>query len=211
AEADFNAWYAEEHIHLLSQVPGWQACRRFSLVDSTTRGDSPPRYLALHAYTHLEGFNTPEYKAATNTPWRTRVMDALQGADTRLTLHKALGPTISNPSFESSQNPVYFVSVALSPAPNPEAEADLNAWYAEEHIHLLSQVPGWQACRRFSLVDSTTRGDSPPRYFALHACTHLEGLNTSQYKTVTNTPWRTRVMGGIVATERYTYSLKAGS
>ncbi|KAJ7143510.1 hypothetical protein C8R43DRAFT_1014449 [Mycena crocata] len=71
ADETFNDWYAEEHIPMLSVVPGWRSSRRFRLVTAST---SPPHYLALHEWTSREAFSTPEFKAATNTPWRTRVV-----------------------------------------------------------------------------------------------------------------------------------------
>ncbi|KAJ7496609.1 hypothetical protein FB451DRAFT_1208215 [Mycena latifolia] len=71
AEGTFNDWYAEEHIPMLSAVPGWRSSRRFRLLSALA---SPPRYLALHEWDTCDAFGTPEFKAATNTPWRTRVV-----------------------------------------------------------------------------------------------------------------------------------------
>ncbi|KAJ7672060.1 hypothetical protein B0H17DRAFT_1084302 [Mycena rosella] len=71
AEETFNDWYKEEHIPMLSAVPGWRSSRRFRLLSAST---SPPRYLALHEWQTCDAFGTPEFKAATNTPWRTRVV-----------------------------------------------------------------------------------------------------------------------------------------
>ncbi|KAJ7125388.1 hypothetical protein C8R44DRAFT_980556 [Mycena epipterygia] len=71
AEETFNDWYADEHIPMLSMVPGWRSSRRFRLLSAST---SPPRYFALHEWGTCDAFATPEFKAATNTPWRTRVV-----------------------------------------------------------------------------------------------------------------------------------------
>ncbi|KAJ7645925.1 hypothetical protein DFH06DRAFT_1332865 [Mycena polygramma] len=71
AEQTFNDWYAEEHIPMLSVVPGWRSSCRFRLISAS--GD-PPRYLALHEWENRDAFGTAEFKAATNTPWRTRVV-----------------------------------------------------------------------------------------------------------------------------------------
>ncbi|KAJ6631404.1 hypothetical protein B0H10DRAFT_1978572 [Mycena sp. CBHHK59/15] len=71
AEETFNAWYAEEHIPMLSAVPGWQSSTRFRLMSASL---SSSRYLALHTWENLAAFESPEFKAATNTPWRTRVV-----------------------------------------------------------------------------------------------------------------------------------------
>ncbi|KAJ3813367.1 hypothetical protein F5876DRAFT_73951 [Lentinula aff. lateritia] len=131
--------------------------------------------------------------------------DNLSNTDIRL--YKALAHSTFKGVGYLSTTPLFLVSVALSPT--LEAERDFNAWYEEEHISLLSQVPGWQACRRFSLVDceSTVNSVSPPRYFALHAYKDLNGFTTPQFKAATNTPWRTKVMEEIVASERHVYRL----
>ncbi|KAJ3730348.1 hypothetical protein C8R42DRAFT_649902 [Lentinula raphanica] len=127
---------------------------------------------------------------------------------THIRLHKALGRTYLKEDNGLTTNPPFLISVAISPT--SESEADFNAWYAEEHLDLLSRVPGWEACRRFSLVDakSNVTNVSPPRYRALHAYQHLEGFNTEEYKAATSTPWRTRVMQSVVASERNVYRLQ---
>ncbi|KAH7872003.1 uncharacterized protein C8R40DRAFT_1174070 [Lentinula edodes] len=132
--------------------------------------------------------------------------DNLSHTDIRL--YKALAHSTFKGAEYLSTNPSFLVSVALSPT--LEAETDFNAWYEEEHISLLSKVPGWQACRRFSLVDfeSTVNSVSPPRYLALHAYKDLDGFTTSQFKAATNTSWRTKVMKEIVASERHVYRLQ---
>lgn len=73
AEDSFNNWYAEEHIPLLSRVPTWLSSQRLILI-SSTRNDAP-RYTAIHCWGDIAAFNTEEYAAATNTPWRTKVID----------------------------------------------------------------------------------------------------------------------------------------
>ncbi|KAJ6593204.1 hypothetical protein B0H19DRAFT_1089394 [Mycena capillaripes] len=71
AEQTFNDWYAEEHVPMLRAVPGWRSSSRFRLL---TASEKPPRYLALHEWETCDAFGTPEFKAATNTPWRARVV-----------------------------------------------------------------------------------------------------------------------------------------
>ena len=70
AEADFNAWYDEEHVPALCAVPGTLAARRYR---STEAGGGSHRYVAIY---HLE---TPEvtrgvaWRKAIDTPWSERV------------------------------------------------------------------------------------------------------------------------------------------
>ncbi|KAE9403327.1 hypothetical protein BT96DRAFT_917583 [Gymnopus androsaceus JB14] len=100
-------------------------------------------------------------------------------------------------------------SIRLYTALRPTATATVPV---PEHINLLSRVPGWQACRRFELVDiqsvsANLDSPKPPRFLALHRWRDLNGSSTPQFKAATNTPWRTRVMEGVVARERSVWRL----
>ncbi|KIK61056.1 hypothetical protein GYMLUDRAFT_43168 [Collybiopsis luxurians FD-317 M1] len=147
----------------------------------------------------------------------------LQGTNIRL--YRAMGPAVlmkPEDSYSALQtNPPYLISVSLSPRPTDggEIEADFNAWYEQEHIDLLSKVPGWMACRRYMLLDhlstpasfgssESEKLNNPPTHLALHALKDLDGAFSSpEHKAATNTPWRTRVMSEIVAKERYPFRL----
>ena len=73
---ELEKWYDEEHISLLAKVPGWRRSRRFltSAVDDSGKME----HLALHDFAPNNGLGrSEEYKAATNTPWRDKVMQDL--------------------------------------------------------------------------------------------------------------------------------------
>jgi hypothetical protein len=76
---DFHAWYREEHMPLLLKVPGWRRIRRFEQIEGTG-----PRFLALHELESLAVFETEEYRAATNTPWRDRIIPAISRRERNL-------------------------------------------------------------------------------------------------------------------------------
>ena len=81
-EKEFHAWYLEEHIPMLARVPGWLRSSRWELARDSTRpisgtkghGEDICPYLAIHEWAGKEIFDTPEHKAATQTPWRDRIM-----------------------------------------------------------------------------------------------------------------------------------------
>jgi len=66
-EADFNAWFDEEHIPNLAAVPGVLAARRFKVVASTHR------YLVLYHLTSPEVQATKEWKQGGASPWTDRM------------------------------------------------------------------------------------------------------------------------------------------
>jgi len=98
AEAEFNRWYEEEHIPLLSKGPGWLRSRRYKLVDhtelaggkNTGHGLKPAMtYLAVHSWDR-DGFReTPEFKASISTPWVVEIMKQVLDVGSRVfTVHK---------------------------------------------------------------------------------------------------------------------------
>lgn len=68
-EAEFHAWYEEEHLPMLATVPGWLRCRRLELVDG-----GGAAFLAIHDLADGSVFNHPNYRAAISTPRRDLVV-----------------------------------------------------------------------------------------------------------------------------------------
>jgi hypothetical protein len=77
-ESDFNRWYNEEHLGLLSRSPLWLSSKRYILLSAT---DHAPRYLALHAWDGQEAFESEEYKHATNTEWKHKIVNRVLQRD----------------------------------------------------------------------------------------------------------------------------------
>ena len=76
---DFDRWYDEEHVHLISKTPGWVRTRRFVFAEVLVLGvaeeggslrpaGGPHRFLTLHEWASPEALATEEYKAAITTP-----------------------------------------------------------------------------------------------------------------------------------------------
>ena len=73
-EADFNAWYDEEHLGILLKSPHWPMCRRFKVVNKVV---SPApggwTHIALHYLRDLLALESKERDEARATPWRARL------------------------------------------------------------------------------------------------------------------------------------------
>lgn len=72
-EDDIRKWYSEEHIPMLAKVPGWRRSRQF--VTSTVEPKEETEYLTIHEYAPENGLDGPEFKAATDTPWRAKLFE----------------------------------------------------------------------------------------------------------------------------------------
>ena len=77
----------------------------------------------------------------------------------------------------------------------PEHEADLNAWYAEEHLPGLAAVPGTVHAARF-------RREGSPRYLACYRLVAPEVLGSAPWLAVRHTPWSARVRPTFLNTRR---------
>ena len=87
---DFDNWYEEEHVDMLSKIPGWLRSRRFRMQVGGINGIPPPdqmECLAVHDFKADNGLDGPEHKAAQDTPWRTSIMSKIASKDRRLWKH----------------------------------------------------------------------------------------------------------------------------
>jgi hypothetical protein len=66
-EADFNAWYDDEHLAGLAAVPGAVRALRYRSLDDR------PRYHAYYDLEHPDVLGSPAWLAVRATPWSDRV------------------------------------------------------------------------------------------------------------------------------------------
>ncbi|KAK4216455.1 Alpha/Beta hydrolase protein [Rhypophila decipiens] len=86
AEKEVIRWYEEEHMPMLSKIPGWLRSRVFrtpSVIEGAGAGEV--KIVTLHEYAKENGLEGPEHKAAMDTPWRTEVFSKYIGDKSRRT------------------------------------------------------------------------------------------------------------------------------
>lgn len=67
---EFDAWYEEEHVGLLMDVPGWLRVRRYRMLPNQ---EGPPMtHLALHELAGPEVLAAPK-RERLRTEWRARL------------------------------------------------------------------------------------------------------------------------------------------
>jgi hypothetical protein len=72
-EADFNAWYEQEHLPGLASVPGTVRAARYRRLAGR------PRYLACYDLTAIETLERPEWLAVRHTAWSARIRPLFVG------------------------------------------------------------------------------------------------------------------------------------
>jgi len=90
-EADFQDWYAKEHIDMMKKIPGCIRIHRYQVIDSlkTGAGKDPvqngsPKFVAVYEFDNNNYPKTPEFEAGTGTAWSKSVMGSAVALDIRL-------------------------------------------------------------------------------------------------------------------------------
>lgn len=188
---EFNDWYDNEHGPARLTVPGISSARRYRALD----GQAPP-WLAL--YEMVEGTTgSAEYKAlaASASPREKLVLSRIALDRREYQQVSSDGPKLDDPA-----PAVMTVSISVPSA----LEEDMAAWYADEHIPMLLEVPGWLRIRRYRLTSGTA-----PAWLSLHEIKGPEVFDEPAYQAASSTPWRNRIVGSATARERRVFGLHA--
>ena len=194
-EAEFHDWYDHEHGPARLKVPGFRSAYRYRALD-----DQKPPWLALYELDSPEVIDGAEYKAlAAEASDRDK-----SGGAGLATLDRRIYEQISEDGPPAGSPAPVILAVAMSvPA---SAEEDLAAWYTEEHIPMLLEVPGWRRIRRFRLIRAM---DAPgPDFLSVHELAGPEVLEEPGYRAAISTPWRDRVVAAALRRERRVFGLR---
>ena len=182
-EAEFHDWYDHEHGPARLTVPGLGPAYRYRALD----GLKPP-WLAVYELDRPDVIDSPEYQAlSANASDRDKSVAAGLAA-----LDRRVYEQVSEDGSPAGRPAPVLLAVAMSV---PEGgEDDLAAWYTEEHIPMLLEVPGWRRIRRFRLTRAL---DAPgPAFLSVHELAGPEVLEHPGYLEAISTPWRDRVPAG---------------
>jgi len=197
-EAEFHDWYDNEHGPARLTVPGFRGVLRYRALD-----EQKPTWLALYELDGPEVIDSPGYKALAG-----QASDRDKGVMAALgTLERRVFEQISEDGSPVGRPAPVILAVSMSvPA---ESEADLAAWYTEEHIPMLLQVPGWRRIRRYRLVRGLDGpGPEPSSFLSLHELAGPEVLGDPGYRAAISTPWRDRVVASALRRERREFGLR---
>lgn len=186
-------WYQNEHGPLRLRLPFITNGFRYRAADAEA-----PEWLALYDITDMQELTGDTYMALRGDGIRTqREKDTMSQMAVDRKLYdllvdrKAAGyrPLDQQPDTESTGAVLLAVAMKVKPG---EPEDDFNRWYAEEHIEMLSRIPGWRRSRRF--VTSVIDSNAPKEYIALHEFAAVNGLGGPEHQAAVDTPWKHRIM-----------------
>ena len=120
---------------------------------------------------------------------QARLAELTPGARVRV-LHR----TLELPGASAGQDAPWHYIVETDVL--PEAEADLNAWYDQEHLPGLAAVPGTVRALRYECRDES------PRYLACYDLRTRETFGSPPWLAVRATDWSSRVRPSFRNTSR---------
>ncbi|KAA8643731.1 putative alpha/beta hydrolase [Aspergillus tanneri] len=200
--AQFHDWYNNEHGPLRLRLPFVTNGFRYRATDGLE-----PEWVALYDVTDMNELTRESYQALRGDRIKTPrekatmaqiavdrcVYDLLDDQNTAN--YKPLEEQLDHDADGS-----VLVAVFLSLPADSAKEDDLNRWYREEHIPMLSRVPGWRRSRRF--VTATIDPNAPREFLALHEYSPSNGLGGPEHKATMATPWHDRLMSEVVIQKR---------
>lgn len=189
---EFEKWYELDHAPARLRVDGINTARVYRERSTASN------FLAYYDLESVETLRSPSYSAlrAKRSEHERQVMATIPQLVRRV--YRKVGPDAGGDTSDICGK--ILLGVWWSPAPG--TESDFHAWYAEEHLPLLMEVPGWLRVRRYEQFEG-----SGPRFLALHDIADASAFATKEYERATNTPWRDRVVAQRREFERHDYDL----
>jgi len=178
---EFNDWYDTEHIPERRRVTGFGRCERWIGVQEQAVS------IATYDLASLAVLQSPEYRAIAGenlSPWSKRMVGRCRRV-CRFEAEQTLPGREAAPT--SGANGLLLVAMNVA----PEAEADFNAWYDEEHLPALARVAGCLCARRFRVERAISDGEQ--RYLALYHLASPDVPGSAGWKKAVETPWTERV------------------
>jgi hypothetical protein len=149
----FTQWCDSVHHAEALQVDGFLASRRFERVDGYAyAAPKGADFLTMYQVRDASIVNSEAHNAnsARMTPAPEGVMDALEFLPTTYRAkYPEDGWQAPDGSRHDGDEPVGRAILHVMMDVEPDLDDELNAWYAEEHLPRLLEVPGMLAARRF--------------------------------------------------------------
>ncbi len=157
-EADFNAWYNQEHLPELLALPGVLNAARYEAVKSG------PRHLACYELESPEVVETAAFRNRPRSDWANRASGPAIATTLLSNVYRMIHPAELTPEIAGSD---------MAPAlqigrmdVDPENEAEWNRWYSGSYVPNYEKVPGVIRGRRYKAVRGT------PRYATVYEFEH---------------------------------------
>ncbi|TVY84713.1 3-oxoadipate enol-lactonase [Lachnellula suecica] len=206
--SQFHDWYNNEHGPLRVRLPFFNNGFRYRATDLEGKeaSEAQPEWMAVYDVTDMDEITKEAYLKLrgppSKTPREAETMAQIK-VDRKLydfveSRESAQFRRLEDVGNEGQGN--VMVAVFLDLQPGQDKKEQLDKWYGEEHIEMLSKVPGWLRTRRF--VTSSIDPDAPLEYLSLHEYAPKNGLGGPEFSAATTTPWNKEIMSKVVKEKR---------
>ncbi|KAK4096156.1 alpha/beta-hydrolase [Parathielavia hyrcaniae] len=208
----FHEWYNNEHGPIRLRLPHiFGNGLRYRATDG-----QQPHFLAVYDVTSMAHLETPTYidLRANRSPREAATIGQVdvdrQFLDLVETQQSPLFAPIEQLT-DAEADGLVLVSVGIELRADVEgAEEAVSKWYREEHIPMLSEIPGWLRSRVFRTPSAIegAGGKTKVSIVTLHEYAKGNGLGGAEHKAATSTPWLDDIFTNYVAQkQRRTYEL----
>ncbi|KAL5327663.1 hypothetical protein ACEPPN_005364 [Leptodophora sp. 'Broadleaf-Isolate-01'] len=198
--SQFHDWYNNEHGPTRLRLPfvtnGFRY--RASDLDGAAPSEEKPEWMAVYDITDMDELTKDTYLRLRDQPVKSqREADTMKEikVDRKLYDHVQSWESKEFKVLEKVENEGegnVVVAVFLTLFPGEEPAKEVEKWYQQEHVDMLSKVPGWLRTRRF--VTSSIDPKAPVEHLALHEYKPQNGLAGEEFKAAVSTKWAQEIM-----------------
>ena len=159
-DAEFNAWYNEEHLPERLSAPGFLDGARYQAIKGG------PRYLAVYELESVETLQSAEYRWRSENPtgWTKRMSPNIIGRDTVRSVCTQISPAESDPD-TMGRGMAPALQIGRMDVPS-DIEAKYNDYYDNQRTPRNLTVPGCLFVRRYHAVEGV------PKYLTMYEFEH---------------------------------------
>ena len=159
-DAEFNAWYDQEHLAERLSAPGFLDGARYEAVKGG------PRYLAVYELESAETLQSDEYRRQSQnpTPWTDRMSPTVIGRSMVRNVYTQIYPDHSDPDTRG-RGMAPALQIGRMDVP-PELEAKYNDYYDSVRTPGNLEIPGCLFVRRYHAVEGG------PKYLTMYEFEH---------------------------------------
>ena len=210
--AQFHDWYNNEHGPTRLRLPFITNGFRYRATNlpspSSAEAQTPSEWMALYDITNMAELTKETYTRLREDSVKSqrekdtmrqikvdrKLLDFVEGWDS------PLFRKLEDVEYEGEGNVIVAVSSSLHPGRDKKEELD--RWYREEHVEMLSRVPGWLRTRRYVTSSIERKPEDQLEYLALHEYAPKNGLGGKEFQTATTTPWNDLIWSKVVSEKR---------
>ena len=203
--SQFHDWYNNEHGPTRLRLPFMDNGFRYRATDLETEGagtDDMPEWMAIYDVTDMEELTRDTYLRLREDGVKSkREKDVMRQIKVGRKLYDFLGERRGQAFQKLEEVGVaekegnFLVALSLIVEDGKDGK-ELDRWYNEQHIDMLSKVPGWLRTRRF-VTSSILEGKEGIEYLALHEFSPENGADGEEYRAATSTQWARDLMANM--------------